>query len=131
MNRFLCLVLFAASLLGAVRPSTISVPGNDPWIAQPRYNILPWNFTSDLAFAYTVSPITKAPINPPGWGGYPQIPGFLSGTGIIVVLRYIDSPIGKYDELIYSAGAYSPHMCFMKQYQSVHRIWVSSEYSQR
>src|SRR5512147_803568 len=106
MSRLLCIVVFAASLLVAVRPSTISVSGNDPWIPQPRYNVLPWTFTSDLAFAFTVSPITKAPINPPGWSGYSQMPGFLSGPGIIVAIRYTDSPIGKYDELIYSAGVY-------------------------
>lgn len=123
-------VLCAVMALGTAGPF-ITVPGNDPWIAQPSYRTFPWKLQSDYAFAFGISPVAEAPVNPGGWASYPQLPGFLRGPGVLVVLRYTDSPIGQYSELVYTAGLYSPRMCFLKQFQSVHRIWVDSKFSQR
>lgn len=43
-----------------------------------------------------------------------------------------DSVIGRYDELLYSAGLYTdPATCSKKALASIDRIWVDSKLSQR
>jgi hypothetical protein len=75
----------------------------DPYVDTLEYNAFPWNFEAEHAFIYVVKPIISAPTPAPAYAGYTEQLSRMSGiqNAMLTVLKYTDSPIGPYSELLY------------------------------
>lgn len=108
--------------------ATSQQPPRDPYVDRPEYLSFPWMFTVQHAYIFVVSPIHTRSTPPPAYTAYPAIP-WTGGNGMLSVLKYTNSPIGEYSEIMYSPGFHAPDCG--TNLQSVTRIWVDSVYSQR
>ncbi|KAF8062709.1 hypothetical protein HT031_004038 [Scenedesmus sp. PABB004] len=99
----------------------------DTYATAPGYSAFPWTFEAE-AWLFMTAPQPAAPAPPPAYAGLPPLP-FVGGPGMLSIIRYSNSNIGAYSELLWSPGAYKPDCADAAQ--SVARIWVDSQFSMR
>ena len=75
----------------------------DPYVDTPEYSTFPWKFEAEHAFFFLVNPLRAAPTPPAAYAGYTEQLTMQGGmqTGLLTVIKYKNSFIGPYSELLF------------------------------
>ncbi|KAL8276663.1 hypothetical protein RQP46_010931 [Phenoliferia psychrophenolica] len=100
-----------------------------PWLLKGVGWVFPTHLTP---FSTTPIPLpagSQAPLEAASPTGREQAARFHGGVGYVVVVRYTESPVGPYDELIWAPGCFSREESPNEYYSTITRIYVSSNES--
>eukprot|EP00775_Hariotina_reticulata_P008749 gene8749-8929_t len=89
----------------------------------------PWNTSVGNMYIIKLHPLTTPPVPPIDYDIYNQSEQWTlqaNSPGYIIVVQITESPMGRYNEVVYVPGRYRPNSCKRKGYPSVQRMWLDS-----
>lgn len=105
-----------------------------PWTCKAQVYSLFFYGKPDKSAKDGLPPIAYSPLERDSYFASPEAGRFVGGLGSFMVVRYIDTPVGSYDELLVIPGAFAyskedKGRSQQKQSPRISRIYVSQEHT--
>jgi hypothetical protein len=112
------------------KPSTQESPIHSPFALAPP----PWQTKCDIYWlvSYNRGPLSANAYSPleassPAFADPAQSGAFKGGLGLVMIIRYLETPVGSYNEMIYMPGSFEVPREGLKPAARVTRIYVDQK----